>query len=124
MDSGDPVSPEIAGCIRVLAENPPRPSMKILIINWQDIRNPYGGGAEVQLHEVFSRVAHAGHEVVLYCSSFPGAKQEEVLNGIRIIREGGRDFFNYRVPIAYNRRFRYDKFDVVVDDMNKIPFMT
>jgi glycosyltransferase involved in cell wall biosynthesis len=98
--------------------------MKILVINWQDIRNPFSGGAEVQLHEVFSRVAMAGHEVVLYCSSFPGAQHEEVLNGIRIIREGGRSLFNYRVPGAYLSRFRHQGFDVVVDDMNKIPFFT
>lgn len=98
--------------------------MKILIINWQDIRNPFSGGAEVQLHEVFSRVAQAGHEVVLYCSSFPGAPHEETLNGIRIIREGGRSLFNYRVPLAYRNRFRHAGFDVVVDDMNKIPFFT
>ncbi len=98
--------------------------MKILVINWQDIRNPFSGGAEVQLHEVFSRVAQAGHEVVLYCSSFPGAQHEEFLNGIRIIREGGRSLFNYRVPGAYLGRFRHEGFDVVVDDMNKIPFFT
>jgi glycosyltransferase involved in cell wall biosynthesis len=98
--------------------------MKILVINWQDIRNPFSGGAEVQLHEVFSRVAQAGHEVVLYCSSFPGAQHEEFLDGIRIIREGGRSLFNYHVPGAYLGRFRHEGFDVVVDDMNKIPFFT
>jgi glycosyltransferase involved in cell wall biosynthesis len=98
--------------------------MKILVINWQDIRNPFGGGAEVQFHEVFSRVAQAGHDVVLYCSSFPGAPHEETLDGIKIIREGGRELFNYRVPGAYRKRFSREGFDVVVDDMNKIPFFT
>lgn len=98
--------------------------MKILIFNWQDVRNPFSGGAEVQLHEVFSRVAQAGHEVVLYCSGFPGAPYEETLNGIKVIREGGRNLFNYRVPLAYRNRFRHQGFDVVVDDMNKIPFFT
>ena len=98
--------------------------MKILAFNWQDIRNPQSGGAEVQFHEVFSRVAQAGHEVVLYCSAFPGAPHEEMLNGIRVVREGGRSLFNYRVPLAYANRFRREGFDVVVDDMNKIPFFT
>ena len=98
--------------------------MKILAFNWQDIRNPYAGGAEVQFHEVFSRVAAAGHEVVLYCSAFPGAPREELLNGVRIIREGGRSLFNFHVPLAYLRRFRHQGFDVVIDDMNKIPFLT
>ncbi len=98
--------------------------MKILVFNWQDIRNPQAGGAEVHLHEVFSRIVALGNEVTLYCSSFRGAPREETLNGIRIVREGGRLLFNYRVPLAYRSHFRSAGFDVVVDDMNKIPFFT
>ena len=98
--------------------------MKILIFNWQDIRNPLAGGAEVHLHEVFSRIARLGHDVTLYCSTFPGAPAEEMMKGIRVVREGERNFFNFRVALAYLNRFRRDTFDVVVDDMNKIPFFT
>src|SRR5512140_1306089 len=124
MGSGNFLPSDAARRLHLLAGISRRSPMKILIINWQDIRNPFSGGAEVQLHEVFSRVAQAGHEVVLYCSSFPGAPHEETMNGIRIIREGGRNLFNYRVPFAYRSRFRHEGFDVVVDDMNKIPFFT
>ncbi len=98
--------------------------MRILIFNWQDIRNPEAGGAEVHLHEIFSRIAGWGHEVTLYCSTFRGAPSEEVLDGIRVIRQGGRYLFNYRVPLAYFLRFRRERFDLVIDDMNKLPFFT
>ena len=98
--------------------------MKILIFNWQDIRNPLAGGAEVHLHEVFSRIVRMGHEVTLFCSFFKGAKREEIVDGIRVIREGGRYLFNYRVPLGYFVRFQHQKFDIVIDDMNKIPFFT
>jgi len=98
--------------------------MKLLILNWQDIKNPLAGGAEVHLHEVFSRIARSGHEVTLYCSAFPGSASEEVIDGIRVLREGGRHFFNYRVPAAYRGRLARTSFDVVIDDMNKIPFFT
>ena len=98
--------------------------MKILIFNWQDIRNPLAGGAEVHLDEVFSRIARMGHEVTLYCSAFPGAPHEETVNGIRVIREGGRYLFNFRVPWKYHTRFADERFDLVIDDMNKIPFFT
>jgi glycosyltransferase involved in cell wall biosynthesis len=98
--------------------------MRILIVNWQDIKNPLAGGAEVHLHEVFSRIARMGHDVTLYCSSFPGARHEEYINGIRAIREGGRHFFNFRFPFTYLTRFKHERFDIVVDDMNKIPFFT
>jgi glycosyltransferase involved in cell wall biosynthesis len=98
--------------------------MKILVVNWQDITHPLAGGAEVHLHEVFERIAGLGHEVTLYCSAFPGARREEVRNGMRIIREGGRNFFNYRWMRTYLTRFRQEGYDLVVDDMNKIPFFT
>jgi glycosyltransferase involved in cell wall biosynthesis len=98
--------------------------MKILVLNWQDIRNPLAGGAEVHLHEVFSRIVKMGHDVTLYCSHFPGAQHAETMNGIRVIREGGRYLFNYRVFFKYLTRFRNETYDIVVDDMNKIPFFT
>lgn len=98
--------------------------MKILILNWQDIKNPLSGGAEVHLHEIFSRVVKLGHEVTLFCSSFNGAKSEETIDGIKVIREGGRYLFNFRVLYRYIMRFRKGKFDLVIDDMNKIPFFT
>jgi glycosyltransferase involved in cell wall biosynthesis len=99
-------------------------TVRILIINWQDLKNPQSGGAEVHLHEVFSRIARMGHEVVLYCSMFPGAAAVEDMGGIRVCREGGRYLFNFRVPFAYLSRLRREKFDIVIDDMNKIPFFT
>lgn len=98
--------------------------MRILIFNWQDIRNPYAGGAEVHLHEIFSRIASSGHRVTLFCSSFQGAPHEETMEGIHIIRKGNRNVFNYYVPIEYATRFSREPFDVVVDDINKIPFYT
>ncbi len=98
--------------------------LKILVFNWQDLTNPLAGGAEVHLHEVFERLAARGHEVTLFCHHFEGAPREEVRNGMRIIRQGGRSLFNFHVPLAYFRRFRKERFDIVVDDVNKIPFYT
>jgi glycosyltransferase involved in cell wall biosynthesis len=98
--------------------------VRILVINWQDLKNPLAGGAEVHLHEVFSRIASRGHQVTLYCSRFPGAASVENVGGINVCREGGRRLFNFRVPLGYFSRFRKEKFDIVVDDMNKIPFFT
>jgi glycosyltransferase involved in cell wall biosynthesis len=98
--------------------------MKILVINWQDIRNPLGGGAEVHLHNIFSRIAQQGHQVTLLCSSFPGAPPEEIIDGIEIVRRGTRGLFNFRVPFEYRRLSQSRQFDVVVDDLNKIPFFT
>jgi glycosyltransferase involved in cell wall biosynthesis len=99
-------------------------SMNILLLNWQDITNPLAGGAETHLHEIFSRVAARGHSVTLYCSSYTGALATETRDGLYIIREGHRNIFNGYVPARYRSRFQHEEFDVVVDDVNKIPFYT
>jgi glycosyltransferase involved in cell wall biosynthesis len=98
--------------------------MKILIFNWQDISHPLAGGAEVHLHETYSRIAAMGHDVTLFCSSYAGAKPFEEMNGIKVIREGGRFLFNFVVMKKYFSTFKDQHFDLIVDDMNKIPFYT
>ena len=96
--------------------------MKILVVNWQDLSNPNAGGAEVHLHEVFSRIGQAGHQVTLLCSSFSGAKSEEQVGSIHVIRRGGRYLFNLQAFASLRSSLDLTSFDLVVDDMNKIPF--
>ncbi|MDE2848342.1 MAG: glycosyltransferase family 4 protein [Gemmatimonadota bacterium] len=95
--------------------------MRILVINWRDIRNPEAGGAEVHLHETFSRIAAWGHEVTLLCSRFPGAAGSEQIDGIDVIRHGGKWTFNLTAPWYYRKRLAHRPFDVVIEDINKIP---
>ncbi len=97
---------------------------KILVINWQDITHPLGGGAEVHLHEIFKRIVAKGHEVTLLCCRHPNALREEIIDGIKIIRHGPRSLFNFLVPGMFRKLIRAEKYDVVFDDINKIPFYT
>ena len=97
--------------------------MRILVINWRDIRNPEAGGAEVHLHETFTRIAEMGHQVTLLCCKFPGAAEFDHIDGIEIIRNGGKWTFNLTVPWFYRRHLSHRSFDVVIEDLNKIPFL-
>ena len=96
--------------------------MRILVINWQDRAHPLAGGAEVHLHEVFGRLARKGHEITVLACRFPGAEPETVLDGMRIVRRGPRPIFNFFVPFVYRRELAQEPFDLVVEDLNKIPF--
>lgn len=96
--------------------------MNILIFNWQDIKNPLGGGAEVHLHEIFKRIASKGHKVVLVSCEIPGEPKNEVIDGIQIHREGKRNTFNFSVPKVYKQKYMKENYDIVIDDINKIPF--
>jgi glycosyltransferase involved in cell wall biosynthesis len=96
--------------------------MDILVVNWQDWKNPYAGGAEVYLYEIFSRLIAKGHSVTLLCSRAPGQKRYEVVDGFCIYRIGRRSTFNFFVPAALRSLLRHGDFDIIVDDLNKIPF--
>ena len=99
-------------------------SYRILFLNWQDIKHPLGGGAEVYHQEIFKRIAARGHQVTLLCSGYPGLERTETIDGIRIIRKGGRNYFNYMVPFACRRLLAAEPYDIVVDSINKIPLFS
>jgi glycosyltransferase involved in cell wall biosynthesis len=94
---------------------------RLLVINWQDIRNPQAGGAEVHLHESFGRLAQRGHEVSVLCSGWPGASARDEVDGMKVHRVGGRHTFTLRAAPYYRRHLVDGAFDLVVEDINKIP---
>ncbi len=96
--------------------------MRVLVINWRCIKHPQAGGAEVHVHEIFRRIARWGHEVTLLCSRPPGLPAEEVVDGIRTIRCGNWMNFNFAAAYYYLRHLRIHQFDILVEDINKIPF--
>lgn len=95
--------------------------MKLLVLNWQDRTNPQAGGAETHLHEIFGRLAARGHHVSLLVSGFGGAAARDVVDGMDVHRVGGRHTYNVVAPGYYRRHLAAERFDVVVEDLNKVP---
>ncbi len=98
--------------------------MNILLVNWQDLRNPHAGGAEIHLFELFSRLAARGHRVRLVCSGFEGGAPVEMVEGVEVHRHGDRHTFALVGRRAVRRALREEAPDVVVDDVNKLPLFT
>ncbi len=98
--------------------------LKILVLNWEDRKHPMAGGAEVHLHEVFGRLVDMGHEVTLLSCKIPGEPNEEIIDGIKVVRRGNRSFFNFVLPFYWIHRFYREKYDIVAIDVNKIPFFS
>ena len=97
--------------------------MRILILNWRCPRNPRAGGAELLTLEVARRLVLKGHSVEWFSAGYPGAAPEEMIEGIRVVRAGRQ----WSVHWAAYRRYRgrlARTFDVVVDEVNTIPFFT
>lgn len=103
--------------------------MRILILNWRDIKNPASGGAEILTQELASRFVNKGHVVTQISSYFKGAEHEETIDGVKIIRVGDPDarrFFNsvhFKAYRLYRRDFK-GKVDLVIDEVHGIPFFT
>lgn len=98
--------------------------MRLLVVNWQDRLNPRAGGAETHLHEIFGRLARRGHQVVLLASGWDGAPPADTVDGLEVHRTGGRYTFNLAAPTYYRRRLLHREFDVMVEDLNKVPLLT
>jgi glycosyltransferase involved in cell wall biosynthesis len=94
----------------------------VVALNWRDLKNPLAGGAEVHLEEILRYLGHHGHRCTLVTSHFPGAAREENGDGYRIVRGGQERNFNLAVPFLFRRVTARDPADVVLDDINKLPF--
>ncbi|MBN1307358.1 MAG: glycosyltransferase family 4 protein, partial [Chitinispirillaceae bacterium] len=95
---------------------------RILLINWRDIKNPEAGGAEIYYHEIFRRIAAKGCAITVLAHRFRDAPEREEVDGITVIRRGSKFLFNFAIiPFLLRNRAR---FDLVVEDLNKIPFFT
>jgi len=98
--------------------------VRLLVINWLDRENPQAGGAEAHLHEIYGRLARRGHDVSLLCSGWEGCAPEVTLDGIRVHRVGGRWDFALHVVKGYRRLHRAQPFDLVIEDINKLPLFS
>lgn len=95
--------------------------MKILILNWRDIKNTAGGGAELLTHEMAKRWARWGHEVTQISAGFPGSKKEERVDGVKIIRLGTWWTVHFLAIFYYLKNLR-NQIDVIVDEVHWFPF--
>jgi glycosyltransferase involved in cell wall biosynthesis len=101
----------------------PRP-LHFAVVSYRDIRHPEFGGAEVILYEIFRRLVRQGHRASFITGHWPGAPREEEIDGLRIHRTGSAYTFNFRAPALLRRLQARQPVDLVVEDINKIPFFT
>lgn len=96
--------------------------MKILLLNWRDAKHPRAGGADFRLQEVYAPLVRQGHEVVLYSCAFPGCTRTDTIDGIQVYRLGNDYTFSFLCTLKLMRWVKKHKSDVVVEDLNKLPF--
>lgn len=95
---------------------------RIAVVNWRDPWHPAAGGAETYAWEMSRRFAAAGAQVHYVTARAPGQSRGESVDGVRISRMGGT-FSVYPRVLGWLLR-RRNRFDVVLDCQNGIPFFT
>lgn len=97
--------------------------MKILCLNWRDIKHPMAGGAETYLFEIAKRLT-SEHKVVLFCGKYKGCKTRDEIDGVKIIRQGGNFSVYLYAILSYLINLRGEGYDIIVDSINGVPFFT
>ncbi|MEU7949501.1 glycosyltransferase family 4 protein [Micromonospora taraxaci] len=95
---------------------------RIAVLNWKDPWHPDAGGAEVYAWQVARDLVTAGAQVTFLTARPKGQRGDEVRDGIRIVRVGGRWSIYPRALGWLSRRRR--QFDAVLDCQNGIPFFS
>jgi glycosyltransferase involved in cell wall biosynthesis len=100
----------------------------VLMLCWRDVGHPQGGGSETYLQRIGAQLAADGVAVTLRTARYKGAARDEVVDGVRINRAGGRysvyvfamfAMLGARLGIGPLRNARPD---VVVDTQNGLAF--
>lgn len=97
--------------------------MRILILNWRDIKNPQSGGAEILTHEMAKQWVKWGNEVIQISSQFLKSKKEETIDGVRVIRIGRWWSVHLLAFFYYQKKLRKST-DAIVDEVHWFPFFS
>jgi glycosyltransferase involved in cell wall biosynthesis len=93
-------------------------SIDVLFVNWRDVTHPEGGGSERYVHRIAEGLAADGLRVSMFCAAHDRAPAEETVEGVRIVRRGGR-LSVYPRALLHVLRHRPR---LVVDVQNGLPF--
>ena len=93
--------------------------MRFLMLNWRDPKNPLSGGAERVTEGYLRALRDRGHEVWWFANAFPGAAPAEDIDGIQIVRAGGKGSSILAARRWYRRQPR---FDLVIDQHHGLPW--
>ena len=85
--------------------------MKILTV--LTYYRPHTSGLTIYAERLVKALVRRGHQVTVLASRFEGAPAEETIDGVRIVRSGGKYWFNFHVRSASKALIRDHGFDLV-----------
>jgi glycosyltransferase involved in cell wall biosynthesis len=95
---------------------------EVLFLNRRDLTNPEGGGSELFVESVAAGLAAEGALVTFFCADHGRAPRDEIKNGVRYVRRGGRHTVYSRAALLLLLG-RLGRRGVVVEVQNGMPFL-
>jgi glycosyltransferase involved in cell wall biosynthesis len=96
-------------------------SRHVVFMNWRDTANPEGGGSEVFVEQMARGLVGLGYRATIVCAAHDRAPADEVRDGVRFVRRGGKATVYARGWwLAFRRSL--GRVDLFVDVQNGIPF--
>lgn len=109
-----------------MASTPASPRLRVLFLASRDWYDPATTGGDITLWENARYLASIGHRVTFVAAHYPGALQQDVLDGIAVVRLGGLHSLWLRTFMYYRSHGR-GRYDVVVAEGfggSRIPRLT
>jgi glycosyltransferase involved in cell wall biosynthesis len=100
-----------------------RTKLAILMFDWRDVKHPQAGGGSKYVHEVGKLWSAQGHYVEWVTAHFKDAPAHETIDGVNVTRLGNAATVYPCAALKYVRSMR-NRFDVIVDSENGIPFFS
>lgn len=97
--------------------------MKIVWFTWKDMDHPLAGGAEVVSSQLAKQLVENGHQIRFIVGGFEGGEPEVHRDGYQINRVGSRYTVYYQASQYYKKHLT-GWADIVIDEINTIPFFT
>ena len=85
------------------------------------MKHPEAGGAEVLTHEVMRRLVQKGYDMTLFCPQYRNALKNEEVDGVKIVRSGGRYSVYHKAKEFYKNYC--ERYDFIIDEINAKPFL-
>jgi glycosyltransferase involved in cell wall biosynthesis len=95
---------------------------EVALFNWRDPRHPAAGGAEVLAHDLLVAFSKRGYACTLVAAGAPGLPKTEEFEHYTVVRMGNA--ITCRLHAAAWLWKRRNRIDVVIDEVNTLPFLS
>jgi len=96
--------------------------LRILWLNWRDIKNPEAGGSEVLTYEIAKRlVKDHSCDITLFTATFANGLPLEHVDGIHVVREGCK--YTVYDKAKKHIKSKLNDYDLIIDEINARGFL-